>query len=91
MMFNRDSTPVLAENFSLRDCLCIGVDRMQRNFEPMKPQVEQWQEAQIPDVRAKLIIYRVFIDGELEAPSSLMAAAYRRTNPLRPKSSQSVE
>ena len=81
MMFNEDSTPVLAKhskNFSRRDCLCIGVDRMQRNFEPMKPQVEQWQEALIPDVRAKLIIYRAFIDGELEAPSSPMAAVHRR-------------
>jgi hypothetical protein len=37
MMFNGDFTPVLAKhskNFSLQDCLCIGVDRMQRNFEP---------------------------------------------------------
>ena len=50
---------------------------MQRNFEPMKRQVEQWQEAQIPDVTAKLIIYRAFVDGELEAPSSLMAAVHR--------------
>jgi hypothetical protein len=77
MMFNGDFTPVLAKhskNFSLQDCLCIGVDRMQRNFEPMKRQVEQWQEAQIPDVTAKLIIYRAFVDGELEAPSSLMVA-----------------
>ena len=79
-MFNGDFTPVLAKhskNFSLQDCLCIGVDRMQRNFEPMKRQVEQWQEAQIPDVTAKLIIYRAFVDGELEAPSSLIVTVHR--------------
>ena len=50
---------------------------MQRNFEPMKRQVEQWQESQIPDVTAKLIIYRAFIDGELDAPSSLMASVHQ--------------
>jgi hypothetical protein len=80
MMFSGDFTPVLAKhskNFSLQDSLCIGVDRMQRNFEPMKRQVEQWREAQIPDVTAKLIIYRAFVDGELEAPSSLMALVHR--------------
>jgi hypothetical protein len=33
MMFSGDFTPVLAKhskNFSLQDCLCIGVDRMLR-------------------------------------------------------------
>jgi hypothetical protein len=39
-------TPVLAKHsksFSLVDCLSVGVDRMQRNFEPMRKQVEAWQ------------------------------------------------
>jgi hypothetical protein len=37
-------TPVLAKhskNFSLEDSLAIGVDRMQRNFGPLKQQVEE--------------------------------------------------
>ena len=90
-MFNGDFTPVLAKhskNFSLQDCLCIGVDRLQRNFEPMKRQVEQWQEAQIPDVTAKLIIYRAFVDGELEAPPSLMARCIGITSSRCIRSSQ---
>ena len=36
-------TPVLAKHsksFSLIDCISVGVDRMQRNFEPMRKQVE---------------------------------------------------
>jgi hypothetical protein len=36
-------TPVLAKHsksFSLIDCVSVGVDRMQRNFEPMRRQVE---------------------------------------------------
>ena len=39
-------TPVLAKHsksFSLVDCISFGVDRMQRNFEPMRKQVEAWQ------------------------------------------------
>ena len=34
-------TPVLAKHsksFSLIDCIAVGVDRMQRNFEPMRQQ-----------------------------------------------------
>jgi hypothetical protein len=37
--FSGDYTAVLAKhskNFSLEDSLAIGVDRMQRNFEPMR-------------------------------------------------------
>src|SRR6266404_9283604 len=43
LAFQGDYTPVLAKhtkNFGLRDSLSIGVDRMQRNFEPMRHQVE---------------------------------------------------
>jgi len=41
-------TPVLAKHsksFSLIGCISVGVDRMQRNFEPMRKQVEAWQIA----------------------------------------------
>jgi hypothetical protein len=44
--FQGDYSPVLAKhskNFSLEDSLSIGVDRMQRNFEPMRRQVETWR------------------------------------------------
>src|SRR5712692_2404155 len=65
MAFHGDFTPVLAKhskNFSLLDALSIGVDRMQRNFEPMRKQIEQWRESQIADVTAKLVIYEAFIE-----------------------------
>ena len=41
-------TPVLAKHaksLSLIDCISAGVDRMQRNFEPMGKQVEKWQQS----------------------------------------------
>ena len=52
-------TPVLAKHsksFNLIDTLAVGVDRIQRNFEPMKRQVEHWRQAPITDERAKLIL-----------------------------------
>ena len=31
-----------SKSFSLIDCISAGVDRMQRNFEPMRKQVEKY-------------------------------------------------
>ena len=44
-------TPVLAKHsksFSLVDCLSVGVDRMQRNFEPMR---SKWKHARKVNLR----------------------------------------
>src|ERR1043166_6351626 len=71
MAFHGDFTPVLAKhskNFSLLDSLSVGVDRMQRNFEPMRKQIETWRESQISDVTAKLVIYQALIESELDVP-----------------------
>ena len=48
-------TPVLAKHsksFSLVDCISLGVDRRQRNFEPMRKQVGAWQKSELTDVTA---------------------------------------
>ena len=74
MAFHGDFTPVLAKHtkrFSLPDALSVGVDRMQRNFEPMRRQIEAWKVSQLPDADAKIVIYRAFVEGELEAPKHL--------------------
>jgi len=74
MAFHGDFTPVLAKHskhFSLVDVLSIGIDRIQRNFEPMKKQVEAWKGTRIPDESAKLVIYRAFVQGELDVPKHL--------------------
>lgn len=65
MAFSGDLTPVLAkhsESFSLVDCVSVGVDRMQRNFEPMRKQVESWQRSELTDVTAKVVIYKAFVE-----------------------------
>ena len=67
-------TPVLAKhtkNLSLVDILAVGVDRMQRNFDPMRKQVEAWKGTRLPDESAKLVIYRAFVEGELDVPKHL--------------------
>jgi len=74
MAFAGDFTPVLAKHsksFSLIDCISVGVDRMQRNFEPMRKQVEAWQRSELTDVTAKVVIYEAFVEGKLEAPKHL--------------------
>jgi hypothetical protein len=43
-----------SESFSLIDCISVGVDRMQRNFEPMRKQVEAWQRSELTDVTPRL-------------------------------------
>src|SRR4029077_3696087 len=70
-------TPVLAKrttSFNLVDTLSVGVDRIQRNFEPMQRQVESWRQTQITDAEAKLIFYSAFVDGKLDAPKSLVTS-----------------
>jgi hypothetical protein len=66
--------PVLAKHsksFSLIDCISVGVDRMQRNFEPIRKQVEAWQKSELTDVTAKVVIYEAFVEGRLEVPKHL--------------------
>ena len=74
MAFQGDFSLVLAKhtkNFSLIDAISVGVDRMQRNFEPMRRQIEAWKGSLLTRDVAKLIIYRAFVEGELEAPKHL--------------------
>src|SRR3989475_12618401 len=74
LAFRGDYTPVLArhsKHFSPEDALSIGVDRMQRNFDPMRQQVEHWRVQQLSGEMARLTIYRAFIEGALEVPKHL--------------------
>jgi hypothetical protein len=42
-----------SKSFSPIDCISVGVDRMQRNFEPMRKQVEACQKSELTDMTAK--------------------------------------
>jgi len=72
-------TPVLlkhSKSFSLVDSISVGVDRMQRNFEPMRKQVEAGQKSELTDVAAKVVIYEAFVEGKLEAPKHLARSVH---------------
>jgi hypothetical protein len=74
MAFHGDFQPVLAKhtkNFNLNRALSGGIDDMQRNFKPMVEAVDRWKDSQLSDVAAKLIIYRAFVEAELEVPRHL--------------------
>ena len=97
MAFYGDFTPVLAKHtkhLSLVDILSVGVDRMQRNFEPMRKQVEAWKGTRLTDDSAKLVIYRGIRGGQARRPETLGLARSRSV--LRPagrrvRSANSVE
>ena len=79
MVVAGDFTPVLAKHsksFSLIDCISVGVDRMQRSFEPMRKQVEAWQRSELTDITAKVVIYEAFVEGRLEAPKHLARSVH---------------
>ena len=57
-------TPVLAKHsksFSLVDAIAVGVDRMQRNFEPMREQVEAFSAPS--NSQQEIRVQPVFIEG----------------------------
>jgi hypothetical protein len=79
MAFSGDFQPVLAKHskhFNLVEAVSVGVDQMQRNFQPMVRQVNRWRESQLSDAAAKLLIYRAFVEGELDIPHHLDRAVH---------------
>src|SRR5437899_567394 len=81
LSFQGEFTPVLAKhskNFSIVDSLAIGVDRIQRNFDPLREQVERWRSSQITDEQAKLVIYRAFIESQLDVPRHLARDVHKK-------------
>lgn len=89
MAFSGDFTPVLAKHskhFDLNSALAVGIDQMQRNFKPMADQIAHWREALISEVRAKEIIYRAFIEDQLDAPKHLARTVHHEYfNPAYPE------
>jgi hypothetical protein len=51
-----------SKSLSLIDCISVGVDRMQGNFEPMRKQVETWQKSDLTDVTAKVDLPKILQD-----------------------------
>jgi hypothetical protein len=67
------STP---KSFNRIDTLGVGVDQIQRSFEPIRRQVELWRQLQLSDDTAKLMPDRAFVEGELDAPGTLLSPVH---------------
>jgi hypothetical protein len=79
MAFAGDFTPLLQKhtrNFDLQDLISIGVDRIHRNFDPLKRQVKDWQQNPLSDEEAKLVIYEAFMGGKLKLPRFLLPVVH---------------
>lgn len=80
MAFMGDFHPVFHKHSSkleLLDVISIGVDKIQRNFEPLRQQISDWQERPLADQTAKLIIYQAFIEGGLAVPRHLVQHVHK--------------
>jgi hypothetical protein len=74
LAFHGDFTPVTrkhSKHFDPIEVIDGAVGRMQRHFDPMKRQIEAWKNHSLPDDAARLLIYRAFVAGQLEAPRHL--------------------
>jgi hypothetical protein len=56
----------------LQDILALGVDRVQRQFEPMLVQVDVWRNHSLSDIQAKELVYDAFVGEKIDAPRHLM-------------------
>lgn len=78
MAFQGEFHPVLAKHskkFNLQDALTLGVDRIQRNWEPLQQALEHRRNFQLSDDQARLKIYEAFIAGQF--PIKLMKSVDR--------------
>ena len=75
MAFAGEFTPVLYKHtrrLELAEVISVGVDRIQRNFAPLREQIEGWQARELMNEEAKLLIYRAFVDREVPLPRHLL-------------------
>ena len=74
MSFSGDFQPVLAKHskkLNITNLISIGVDSIQRNFDPLKRTISDWRANQLSDDDAKLVMYEAYVRGGLDAPNLL--------------------
>jgi hypothetical protein len=84
MMFKGDFAPVLSKhskNFNLVDALSIGVDRIQRNFEPLQRSICDYRANILSPNDARIIIYEAFVEAKIAPPRLLPAVHNLYFNP----------
>lgn len=60
-----------SKNLDLVEVVGVGIDRVQRHFQKTLLDVNAWRGFELPDVRAKSIIYDAFIGRGIDCPQHL--------------------
>jgi hypothetical protein len=79
LAFRGDFTPVLHKHthkLSLEEVVTLGVDKMQRGFEPLRRQIQFWRDYEVTDREAKEVIYDAFLKAGL-APRHLLPVVHK--------------
>lgn len=78
MALSGDFKPLLAKhskNFDLIESVSIGVDRIQRGFQPLRETIDQMRTRQLSSNDARSIIYQAFLENRF--PMTLMKTVHR--------------
>jgi len=78
MAFSGDFKPMLAKhtkNFDLTETLSIGVDRVQRGWQPLREKIDFMRNKVLPITTAQALIYRAFTEGRF--PVRLLKSVHR--------------
>jgi hypothetical protein len=80
MAFAGDFEPVFhkhTKRLELSQVISIGIDKIQRNFVPLKKQIDDWREFPLTDNDAKVIIYDAFRSPLLKLPLRFLPSAHK--------------
>jgi hypothetical protein len=78
MAFHGEFTPILYKHtrkLELLEIVALGVEKIQRGFEPLRRQIQCWQQTTLSDRQVKEIIYDAFLTQRL-APRHLLAVVH---------------
>jgi hypothetical protein len=80
MAFSGDFVPAFhkhTKRLELSQVISIAVDKIQRNFIPLRKQIDEWREFPISDEDAKVVIYDAFRSSSLKLPLRFLHSAHR--------------
>lgn len=97
MLFSGDFKPVLRKHtkaMKITDLIAVGVEKIQRNFDPMARRVEEWKARALTDSTAKSIIYDACLTEKL-FPRNVLPSVHRHyftpeTEEFRPRTMWSL-
>jgi hypothetical protein len=80
MAFVGEFQPVMAKHtkhVEITDTVTLGIDRIQRHFDPIQKQVTEWKDRALPDQYAKAMLYDAFTSPKLRLPKQLLPVVDR--------------